>query len=486
MTKFRTKVSTKTENLAGGEAFKESDKLELISLLLTSFVKDKFYESAGEQLVRLEDLVNRIKDKKFIAKAAIYARKEFGMRSITHALLAELSKIVKGEKWLKIAIQKASFRPDDMMEMLGYYLSKYQKPIPNSMKKGLSLALKNFDAYQLGKYRGERSGLRLVDLFNIVHPKPSDPETEELYKKIIEDKLRSSDTWEKNISDTGQQVKNIADAEQREEKQKELKSDAWRKLVLEKKLGYFALLRNLRNLLEQADDETIETACKTLVDKELIKKSLVLPFRFNTAVKQIERTSNKNTRLVVDALHNALELSLSNVPKFDGKTLIVLDESGSMRGNPEEIGSLFAAVLYKSNNADLMTFSEEARYRNIHSGDSVLTIAKQLQSDFVGGGTDFHSIFNSANQVYNRIVILSDMQGWIGYENPTKAFAEYKTRVNANPHVYSFDLNGYGTLQFPEKQVYCITGFSDKVFDIMKVLEQDRNELINKIEKIEL
>ena len=78
------------------------------------------------------------------------------------------------------------------------------------------------------------------------------------------------------------------------------------------------------------------------------------------------------------------------------------------------------------------------------------------------------------------------MQGWIGYTAPTKTFATFKAKTKSNPHVYSFDLNGYGTLQFPEYQVYCIAGFSDRVFDIIKLLEQDRHALIKKIEEIEL
>jgi len=189
---------------------------------------------------------------------------------------------------------------------------------------------------------------------------------------------------------------------------------------------------------------------------------------------------------VVIALSKALEISLSNVPRFEGKTLVVLDESGSMYGRPLEIGSLFAAVLYKTNDADLMTFSEEARYRNFNPLDSALSIAQRLQEDMVRGGTNFHSIFREANRPYDRIIILSDMQGWMEYDTPTKTFAEYKRRTNCNPYVYSFDLQGYGDMQFPEKQVFCIAGFSEKVFDIMKVLEQDRNALIKEIEKIEI
>jgi hypothetical protein len=78
------------------------------------------------------------------------------------------------------------------------------------------------------------------------------------------------------------------------------------------------------------------------------------------------------------------------------------------------------------------------------------------------------------------------MQGWVGYEGPGSDFTAYKKKYGATPHVYSIDLAGYGTLQFPEKQVYCLAGFSEKIFDFMKILEQDRSALIKKINSIEL
>ena len=485
MAKFRKQsIGTKTINRAGGEAYKESPKLELVSLLLTSFVKDKYYEGQNEQLERLSNLVNGISDKKFLAKSAIYARQEFGMRSITHALIGELVKIVKGQNWVKNAIYKVVHRPDDMLEILGYYGSKYGKPFPNALKKGLRMAINKFDEYQLAKYRGARSSVKMVDLINLVHPKVK-PELQETLKKLMKGELKNENVWETKMTKAGQAVKDIEDEKERAEKLKELKKQNWVELFKNRKLGYMATLRNLRNILEQAP-ELIDDVCKELQDRHRIEKSLVLPFRFDTAIKEIEKTSFERSRDVIIALSKALEVSLSNVPKFEGKTLVVLDESGSMDGQPIEIGSLFAAVLYKTNNADLMTFSDRARYRTLNPLDSALTIAKQLQENAVMSGTDFHSIFETANKPYDRIIILSDMQGWEGYYAPTKTFAEYKRRTGANPYVYSFDLENYGTLQFPEKQVFCIAGFSEKVFDLMGVLEQDKNVLIHKIEEIKL
>ena len=187
------------------------------------------------------------------------------------------------------------------------------------------------------------------------------------------------------------------------------------------------------------------------------------------------------------ALNKAIDISVSNVPKFDGETLVVLDTSGSMVGyddskSPHVIGALFSAALIKSNNCDFMTFDTGARYINMNPLDSTLTISNSIP--FRGGGTDFKSIFAVANKKYDRIIILSDMQGWIGYTSPSSTFSAYKKVTGADPKVYSFDLQGYGSMQFPERNIYCIAGFSEKVFDIMSLLEQDKNALVNKIKEV--
>ena len=102
MSKFNATVNqpkTLTTNLAGGQAYSQTNELALVSLLLTSFVNDQFYRSAQSSLDELRNLVTKVEDKEFIAKAAIYARDKFGMRSITHALAGELSSELAGKEW---------------------------------------------------------------------------------------------------------------------------------------------------------------------------------------------------------------------------------------------------------------------------------------------------------------------------------------------------------------------------------------------------
>lgn len=483
MSKFNNSAqgASKTVNKAGGEAYAETPQLELASLLLTSFVQDQYYRKEGAAIADVKRLLAALPDKRFAAKAAIYTRHEFGMRSISHVVAGEIAGTVHGTEWGKSFFDKVIRRPDDMLEILAYYHKNYSKTEPNALKKGFAAALQRFDAYQLGKWRRDGQQLSLVDLVNLVHPKPTEALT-----ALINGELKNEDTVKAKLSRVGTNSKSEEEADLG-------KNAAWKELVLERKIGYMSLVFNLRNIIEQAPD-VLDAALEMLQDEKLIRKSLILPFRFMTALGEIQAMNGPGVQKTMGALSRAVDAAMKNVPRFDGETLVVLDESGSMgagssRGSewgktPASIGSVFAAIFAKANECDLLTFSNSGRYQSINPADSTLTIAQGIQ--FVSGGTNFHSIFETANRAYDRMIILSDMQGWMGYQAPTSALAEYKRRSGANPTIFSFDLQGYGTLQFPEKNVFAIAGFSEKVFDLMRLLGEDRNALVHRIEAVEL
>lgn len=485
MSRFNTKNrGTKTTNVAGGDAYSQTPELELVSILLTSFVQDQFYRTANDTMNRLAELLKQV-NPKFAAKAAVYARNEFKMRSITHVLAGELAKHVSGQPWAKNFYRDIARRPDDMLEIVSYYFSKGSKKLPNSLKRGFSNAFDKFDRYQLAKYRGENKDVSLVDLVNLVHPVPNDKNAKAL-EDLVDGVLKSTDTWESKMTKAGQEATS-------EQDKAEKKAQGWFELLSEKKLGAMALVRNLRNILEQSP-ESIDLVIQALENENFIKKSMMLPFRFIAAINELEKVNFDRTNEVILALNTALDNSLSNVPVFPGKTLVVLDDSGSMTWkatgdykSPMQIGSLFASVLMKSNKCDFIMFNSNARYVTMNLGDSLGTLTKQIMSKAKSGGTNFPSIFKTANKAYDRVIILSDMQGWqksgYGSSAPTQAFAEYKRRTGANPRVYSFDLQNYGTMQFPEQNVYAIAGFSEKVFDIMEILEQDKKALVKTIER---
>jgi len=484
---IKTKESKKTKNRAGGEAYVMSSEMQLATLLLTSFAQDQFYRSAKTSFNEIVTLLTKV-EPSFAAKAALFARNEYGMRSITHVLAGELAQYASGTAWAKRFYEKVIRRPDDMLEIMAYFYSKQKsknKSLPNAMKKGFAKAFDHFDSYQLGKYRGEARAVKLIDVVNLVHPTPTQRNKRAL-KELVEGKLRANNTWETMLTQAGQKSSTAKE-------KADNKRQAWTELIENRKLGYMALLRNLRNIAQQAP-ELLGEVCKQLTNPRSIHKSLVLPFRFLAAMDAVKELAPKGRNPLVKALNQALDIAVGNVPKFDGTTLVVLDDSGSMTGGsvrgmnrrPINIGSLFAAILYKSNNADLMTFSDSARYVNANPNDTTDTIANNLIKNARAAGTNFKAIFQKAKRAYDRIIILSDMQGWMGYSSPDAEYKAYKHKYKVNPYVYSFDLTGYGSFQLPEHKIFALAGFSEKVFEMMKMLEQDPKALVNRINAVEL
>lgn len=470
MAHFNEKKQTGTTNLAGGVAYKESKELQLVSLLLTSFGDDKYYQKATDIFDTLDNLISAC-DKLFCAKAIVFARKQFGMRTITHYAASVLAKHIGGEAWAKDFYNAVVNRPDDMTEIVACHLNRKQK-ITNAMRKGFGEAFGRFDGYSLAKYKGEGNVVKLVDVANICHPKETEKNAGAI-TRLINGELKSFDTWESELSAVG------SDAN--------AKKEVWRRLLAENKLGYFALLRNLRNIINLGDVELKKSALSALLNENAIRKSLVLPFRFSTAYKELSVIDTDAMRYI----SRACEIACSNVPKLSGKTLVALDVSGSMQ-NVADIAALFSAVLVKSNDCDIITFAERAQYKRVNPDDSLMTIKDNLR--FAGGGTNFIDIFNVANKKYDRIILLSDMQAWkpqmgwwgLSHESPSAAYNAYKRRYNPDCKMYSLDLAGYGTLQVPEKDVYCLAGFSEKIFDLMKFFEEDKDALVNAIKAVEL
>lgn len=492
-TKQKTGSQQKTVNYEGGDAFTQSPELEFVSILLTSFLKDQFYRTEKDVTARIKALASQI-DPLFCAKAAWMARHEFAMRSVSHYVAALTANNVKGEKWTKKFFNAIVRRGDDVLEILSCYQSLYgdKAPLPNAMRKGLGAALSRMKEYDLAKYAKTSSTMKMVDAINLCHPAHT-----AALAKLIKGELTPAETWEVKITQAG--------------KDTEAKSAAWTELLRDQKLGYMALIRNIRNIVAAAPDAPthIVELCRQLTNEVAIKKSLILPFRFITAINVVEK--EVRNRQVAEALVQACELALANVPRLEGKTLVALDDSLSMghADNPESPackGGLFAAALYKSNDADLMLFSDRARYYTPQTGMPTVTLARSIPRS--QQGTNLIDVFRVANRHYDRIILLTDFQAWIGqtgsgvfaypgygpHTSPHEVFKEYVSRycrtratgewTHPMPKVYCMDLSGYGTMQFPERNVFALAGFSDRIFDIMKVCDQDPQALLSRVKAV--
>ena len=459
MSRFNTKsTGTKTQNIAGGKAYSMQPEQELLHAVLTTFIDDKYYESGNDRWNRIKSLVKECDDT-YIAKLAFVTRTEFNMRSVTTVLLGELSLKHKGDSLVSKSIEKCAIRVDDITELASYL----NFVLSEQVKKGIRHALYKFNRYQLAKYKGERKTSKLVDVFNMVHPKPqfATDEQKQAWTDLINGDLKQFDTWEND-------VKKLPE------------------LIMDNKLGYMALLRNLNNLIKQdVSEEVIARAIAKLTDREQVKKSKQLPFRFLTAYNNVE-----GNRKFTDAISLAMDIAVDNTPELVGKTLIAIDSSGSMIGGAMQKASIFGATLAKANvNADIILYDTSVKKLQLSTRTPVIDLAKTIEDNANGGGTETSLVFKYAiaeKKFYDRVIIISDNESWTeSYcnESVEKWYQEYMKI--ADPYVYAIDIEGYGTKDIDGGKVIHLTGWSNRLLDFIGKSEEGQS-LIKYIKSIEL
>lgn len=472
MSKFNFKEIFKIENKSGHAAYKMENKEKLATQVLTSlFNEKKFY---GDNSKEILELVKKIisEDAKFVANLCIYVRNEMHLRSISHVLLGELAKAEEGKPYVRKAINKIVERADDMTEILAYYINTYGKPIPNSMKKGIADTFLNFDEYQLAKYNRD-GNIKLKDILCLVHPRANNDEQNGMFKRILEDKLETPVTWETQLSARGNT------------------KEVWEELIESKKLGYMAMLRNLRNIINSGASN-IDKVYEFLADEERVLKSKQLPFRYYSAYKTL-KNEGIGTSKVFDTLETAIRHSTKNINMLRGKTLISADVSGSM-GNGisaksdtscAEIAVLMMAIAnYICEETITTTFDTKLYMSQLSSLNGIIANANSIKVN--GGGTDIslpirHLLQN--NIFVDRIIILSDNEINRGYGVRCQSYVEeYKRKINPKVWVHAIDMMGYGTQQFNGKNVNIIAGWNEKVLEFIYQTEKGVDTLMNKIE----
>ena len=258
--------------------------------------------------------------------------------------------------------------------------------------------------------------------------------------------------------------------------------------------NYMAILRNVRNILEAGVSEKhLEKVLSALSDEKAVRKSRQLPFRYLSAYKELEGIGGSR---VFDALENAVEASIANMPKLDGTTLIAVDVSGSMGGPVSsnskvrcyEIAMLLGLIANKiCDNSYFYTFNTEITPYAVSHRSGILETVNRARC---GGGTDMYLPFKkmiTGNIKADRVIILSDNEcnsgGGYYSKKPVQTLAdEYRRRTGNDIWVHAIDLQGYGTQQFHGKHTNIIAGWSEKVFQFIKIAEQGEGSLEKRIE----
>ena len=482
-------------NAAGGVAFTRDFEKEVASLILNSMISgNNYYESEEDRITRIEDMftTDNVEDQLFLAKAMVYTRNEGNLRSVTHLVANVLSESVKGQTFMKNAIEKCLIRPDDATEMVALWNQRHQKSIPNAMRKAIKSALENrWKAYHLKKYFGNGK-VKVSNLINITHPTPKDDVQRLTFKQALEGDLP-------NIQ-TAQTIN--AGSEDR--------AQSYEKALREKSLGYMAALKNIKNILESnPSGETIDMLCALLRNENAVKGSRVLPFRFTQAynmvgLMEMDRIINMQ---ILQAIEDGFILSAKNITLVDEgeKVALLLDESGSMGGwgefkpneDPFSIGkTLMASMLCGLDKSKTVGYLWADTVRQVSVDEKPMQFIKNTLTQ--GGGTDLGAAFTDlikSKTYVDKIVIFTDMQqndiggagSWGGRKTVQEMVKEYKS-INPNVKILFWNLQGYqgGSPMKLNHDVLEVSGYSDKILSVIGKIWKDENALVNEIKAIEL
>ena len=400
--------------------------------------EDGFYEDGQSVADRIATLVPKVVASK-VAEMAVEARSKMYLR---HAPLFVVREMVRHETHrplVRATLASVIQRADELAEFLAIYWKDKKQPLAKSVQRGLADAFVKFNTYQLAKYNRD-APIKLRDVLFLSHAKPKNDEQKATWKALIDGTLPAPDTWEVAITAAG--------------KDKEKKAAEWQRLVSERKLGAFALIRNLRNLTQhQVNDKDIRAALTEA------KADKILPFRFLAALNHAPQFAPE--------LEAMMLRNLSEVDQFDGMTAVLVDMSGSMAAPisaksemvraDAAIGVAIAAhELSKSSRVFAFgtTVAEVPAYRGLALRDAI-------RNADVGGSTNLGAAiqFVNARSDYDRLIVITDEQSRDTVGGPRGR--GYVVNVASNQHGV-----GYGPWVH-------IDGWSDRVLDYIRALEAE-------------
>lgn len=410
-----------------------SSEKQLTRMVLASMLWEKQFYLDGVDHAKVVQVLVAQSDPKFVQALAIKARTQYKLRHVPLLLCRELARIGKLEAaTLSAVIQRA----DEMGEFLAIYWAEKRTPLSNQVKKGLAQAFGTFNEYQLAKFDKASAQVSVRDVMFLCHPKPVNTEQEALFKRVANKELATPDTWEAELSSGAD------------------KAETFSRLMAEKKLGALAFLRNLRNMVNSGVPESAIRLYASTVSVDR-----VLPFRYIAAARIMPQFE--------DMLEAMMFRSLKDATKLKGKTLLLVDISGSMFG--VKVSAKSDLDRFDAAAALAMLCMETCEHIEVHSFTTKTQIVAPrrgfalvdaIRSSMPSGGTAIGNAVHMANnRGYDRIIVITDEQSQdtVGAPLTDKAYmlnvASYQNGVSHS--VWT-----------------TITGFSESVIDYIKETEQ--------------
>ncbi|MFF5141142.1 TROVE domain-containing protein [Streptomyces sp. NPDC013157] len=492
----------------GGRGRERDARSELFLLAVANFVSQQtFYESGADRDDRFTTLVRElaVTDPAWTAGLLGWLRGEGNMRTASIVGAAEYvhARLTAGATdgpSNRQVVASVLQRPDEPGELLAYWTATYGRAVPKPVKRGIADAVRRlYHGKSLLKYDTASKGYRFGDILNLVHaaPDPDKPWQGELFRYAL-DRRHNPDTAVPPASSpvlgahrelmalpVGQRravVTGLGGAERLAAAgltwealagwlQGPMDKAAWEAVI--PSMGTMALVRNLRNFDEAGVcDEVAAQVAARISDPAEVARSRQFPFRYLAAYQHAPSLRWSYP------LEQALGHSLANVPALPGRTLVLVDRSGSMfysrlsersELNRADAAAIFGAALaLRAADADLVEFGTTSRRLTFGKGESVLKILDRF-GDL--GGTDTTSAIRAHYRGQDRVLIVTDEQyAFNRHGDPTQ-------QVPAHIPVYTWNLAGYRVGHGPSGtgNRHTFGGLSDAAFRMVPLLEAARD-----------
>ncbi|WP_406128122.1 TROVE domain-containing protein [Streptomyces sp. NBC_00989] len=492
----------------GGRGRERDARSELFLLAIANFVSQQtFYESGADRDDRFATLVRElaVTDPAWTAGLLGWLRGEGNLRTASIVGAAEYVKArldagaTDGPSNRRV-VDSVLRRPDEPGELLAYWTARYGRAIPKPVKRGVADAVRRlYGGTSLLKYDTASKGYRFGDILNLVHAAP-DPDKAwqgELFQYAL-DRRHHPDTAVPPASNQvltahrelmalpvaqRRAVVTAADGAERLAAagmtwealagwlQGPMDKAAWEAVI--PSMGSMALVRNLRNFDEAGvSDEVAEQVAAKISDPAEVARSRQFPFRYLAAYQHAPSLRWSYP------LERALGHSLANVPALPGRTLVLVDRSGSMffsrLSDRSELNRADAAAIFgtalalRAADADLVEFGTTSRRLDFAAGESVLKILDRF-GDL--GGTDTTSAVRSHYRGQDRVLIITDEQyAYSRHGDPAE-------QVPVGVPVYTWNLAGYRAGHGPSGKAdrHTFGGLSDAAFRMVPLLEAARD-----------
>lgn len=449
------------ERLAGGSgalAAKQSNTALLRRAVLANLLwEDVAYMDGmkvAEEIQRLIPLCPAID----VYNIALEARTMQKLRHTPLFLAVEMCKYPEHKMFVQDLLPQIITRADMLTDFLAIYWKDGKKPIANQAKKGLAKAFHNFNEYKFAKYDRD-AAIKLRDVMFLCRPKPENQYEQDLFKKVADRTLATPETWEVLLS-TGKD-----------------KKESWTKLITEGKIGGLAMLRNIANMRRANVDKKVINE-----GLEKLKSSMLMPLDFLKAF----RMNPEFGRQIEDAMIN----SYSNLPKLKGKTLFIVDVSGSMGARMSEKSDFIrydaacAMAMLAANQCEdyeiVCTAGDDSAHTGAHEhipypqkGFGIFEQIREANRNIGYGGIFTRQCLEWCSdkfksQKFDRIIVFSDSQDCDLPERRTpKPFGTYNYICDVSAHTKGVNYRGTWDAE--------ISGFSEHFITFIAAMEGIQN-----------